>query len=616
MAYPPVPVFPEAIDSDYTLFLVYNTTETKLAVENSPWAREIDIVPRTAAQTEIWGENGFGNISGELFYYDSVEKNNDGRVIKLKNCARQLGGEATKYNKQGTWVRSYVVAEHHNQIVQCMLQTEDFVGYNYDTRQATLDWRIRNLEELDIIFDDYNCPDVVFSFTVIEDSATTGILAEYYLEISPPGQIYNFRIDFGDGEYTTTDISGQHRYAINARVDPVLTIASEKCEIVQTPMERPTPGPLPQIDEQILTIPIPELPDCPDFTVVPCDVPELDITIPPLVMPCVEAGSDISIEGPGINLVSQVTITGPDNPVQILYDTVTITGGDNIPNIINIDPPIPPTIIIDPPIPPTIVIVPPQSEITLSLNSEDLPRLEVDWGPVPRMDVNLAMVRPVRPARRLTADAEIADEFGAEFADLFEESSKTEVEYESVGIPEEIKIIAPDSFPAIDFNVGQIPKEIALILQGPQIPSDINVRLEKPIPSSITIDGMRIPDVVRVVNENVPETITVKSDIPREIEFKGVDHIPTEIAVRLIEPFPTSIPVTWEGPDSLKVTGIPNTLEVTGFPEGIPLLPPTSMPPVEMVYNGAPIELKINMDEVVNKTADRSNCVMITPCPG
>lgn len=43
MAFPPVPVYPQAIDSDYTLYLVYDTTETRLAVDNSAWSQEIDI---------------------------------------------------------------------------------------------------------------------------------------------------------------------------------------------------------------------------------------------------------------------------------------------------------------------------------------------------------------------------------------------------------------------------------------------------------------------------------------------------------------------------------------------------------------------------------------------
>ena len=185
MPFPPQPVYPKGIDNDYTLFLVYNTTETKICRESPAWADEIEIIPVRPDEQEIWADNGFGNISGELFYYDSVSKNSDGKVFKLKNCARNLGGKQTKHNPPGTWVRSYVVAEHHNQMVDAILNTEDFIGFNFDERQETLDWRIRNLEALDVIFDDYSCPDVTFTFNVTENSPTTGILSEYLIEFQP-----------------------------------------------------------------------------------------------------------------------------------------------------------------------------------------------------------------------------------------------------------------------------------------------------------------------------------------------------------------------------------------------------------------------------------------------
>ena len=142
MAFPPAPSFPKSIDSDYTLFLVHNTAETKICDENAAWSQEIEIIPVGENQRELWSDNGFANISGELFYYDSVSKNEYGKVHRLKGCARNLGGEKTKWNKRGTWVRGYVVAEHHNQLVDTVLKMEDFVGINFDERQETLDWRI------------------------------------------------------------------------------------------------------------------------------------------------------------------------------------------------------------------------------------------------------------------------------------------------------------------------------------------------------------------------------------------------------------------------------------------------------------------------------------------
>ena len=209
MAFPPTPVYPKALDSDYTLYLVYNTTETKIRSDNSPWSQEIDIIPVAADKAELWSSNGFANLDGELLYYDSVEYNEHNKVNKLKGCSRQIGGEKTKYNKKGSWIRSYVVAEHHNQLVTSIMKTQNFIGYNFDPRVETLDWRIRNLQELEVIFDDFTCPDISFTWNIIENSPVTGILAEYLIEITPPGSINNYKLDFGD-ENTL-----QHLYRVN-----------------------------------------------------------------------------------------------------------------------------------------------------------------------------------------------------------------------------------------------------------------------------------------------------------------------------------------------------------------------------------------------------------------
>ena len=69
--FPPTPVYPTDYDSDYTLFLVYNTSETVTTIDNLPWADEISIVPVAIDKSEIWADNGFATIEGELFYYDT-----------------------------------------------------------------------------------------------------------------------------------------------------------------------------------------------------------------------------------------------------------------------------------------------------------------------------------------------------------------------------------------------------------------------------------------------------------------------------------------------------------------------------------------------------------------
>jgi len=617
MAFPPLPAYPKALDSDYTLFLVYNTTETKLCRDNAAWADEIDIIAVAPDKAEIWADNGFGNIEGELFYYDSVEKNEAGKVYKLKGCARQLTGK-TKYHTKGTWIRSFVIAEHHNQLVDAVLQVEDFVGYNFDPRLETLDWRIRNLRELKVVFDDYNCPDIDFFFAIVESDKETGILARYDVQVTPPGSVSNFRLDFGDGEFTTTSLTGTHRYALNAVIDPVVTASNDKCQIIQTPIERANPSEPPVIAETPFDIPIPESPEIPDFTFVPCNVPEPEFNLPPIVFPCVSLEGQIGplpsvIIGPDINLVSQVTIVGPDNPINITQSVVTIEGNVNIPSVIFVD--VPPTIVIDPPIPPTIVIVTDTSAIQLDIG--ELPKLEVDWGAPPPMEVQLTMTRPIQNHKMFAVDPNLRNEFGEEFADLFEASDQIKVEYETVGIPSEIKIIPP-SMP-IMIDASGVPTRIAVDTTDCHLPESIRLILDQPIPTKIVVDADSVPEIITVVNKDVPTTIEVVSDIPRKIEVEVTRDIPNRILIEMPDPIPDRIIVDAAGiPKSIQVVGFPESIQVVGFPAGIDLLPPKELPPVEMIYTGSPIpiEVKVTMADMMPSTEDgKVNCVMISPCP-
>lgn len=615
MVFPPVPIFPKGIDNNYTLFLVHNTTETKICTENSAWADEIEIIPVKPDRPEIWADNGFGNISGELFYYDYVEKNEHGKVVKLKRCARNLGGTHTRYNPPGTWVRSFVVAETHNQLVNAILNIQDFVGFNFDPRQETLDWRIRNLEALQVIFDDFACPDVVFTFNIIENDPVTGILAEYLVEITPAGSTSNanFRLDFGDGEFTTTDLQGSHRYPVNATIDPVVTVSNNKCQIIQTPVERDNPSQPPEIIEQVFTIPNPEIPTVPDFNFVPCDVPEPDINLPPFVFPCGisldgQNPFSIVIDGGPIQMVSHVLIEAT-NDVQILHSVVTIQGDVNIPSIIFVDLP---TIVIDPPIPPTIVIVA-DSNISLGLNTMNVPSLNVNWGDMPKVQLTTT-----RRVKQTNVNEGAIEEFGEEFADLFSAQSHTKVEYEEVGIPEEIRIIAP-TMPKIKFDTRNFPRTIKVDTSEANIPTDIKIHgPDSPIPSRIVIDGPKdpLPNFIEVVNKDVPNNIevTMKTAIPEIITVEMARDIPNRIVVETLTPIPEHILVKGI-PDELRVVGIPDHIEVTGFPDSIPVTFPDEMPQIELVYKGAPIEFKVNLQPIVDsETGDPKQCFMLVPC--
>lgn len=602
MAFPPVPLYPSDIDTDYTLFLVYNTTETKICVENPAWSQEIEIIPVKEDEAEIWADNGFGNIAGELFYYDSVEKNEDGKVYKLKDCARNLGGEQTRWNQKGTWVRSYVVAEHHNQLVDSILKMQDFTGINFDTRKQTLDWRIRNLEALEVIFDDFACPDVNFTFNTEEVSNEAGILATYSVDIDGTITATTFRLDFGDGEFTTTELEGTHRYAINARIDPVVTVSNDKCQIIQTPIERDNPAEPPPAVIDEFEVPFPDFPPVPDFTFIPCEVPEPDLNFPPLVLPC-PPEQNISIILGDVIVPSQVTTTD----IGTIPSIITV----DIPDIIVIDPPIPPTIIIDPPIPPTIVIVPPESEITFSLNAADLPPIQVDWGVPPEQVVQMTMVRSAQTSQMLSAQDLESNQFGTEFADLFQAQGQTKVQYEEVEFPSEIQIVCPE-IPKIEIDNSKLPRSIKFDTSEANIPTDIKIHgPDSPIPNSINLVGEDIPDEIELVWRGDPIELKLSTEIPTSIKIEMEHPIPEKIVVEVPE---IKIDAS-EIPRTITING-PKTIELV-IPEniGIPVTFPETMPQIEMVYKGSPVEVKISMDEIMASDEEgKYPCVMMVPC--
>jgi len=104
------------------------------------------------------------------------------------------------------------------------------------------------------------------------------------------------------------------------------------------------------------------------------------------------------------------------------------------------------------------------------------------------------------------------------------------------------------------------------------------------------------------------------SGIPKSIKIDLEKEIPKTIVVEMPNPIPEKIVVESQIPDRIILEG----------PEGIPLilpdefvLPvkfPDKMPEVELVWKGSPIEVKVTLDEVLDKEADGRNCVMIVPC--
>ena len=373
--FPPQIAYPLALDSDKTLYLVYNTSEAKTTAENSAWEEEIQITPVGDCQREIWAENGFANISGEMFYYDAVERKEpagngatfgnvkidsrgsilsvsvldggqgyclpevevrgkgtgaklkavisggsiesvevirpgigyeegsttlelQGKIFKLKRCLRGMGGKPTKFNPSGTWVRGFVMAEHHNQLVDATISVEKYI--------FELEDRIAKLEAEPVCSDDAYCAEVTLETNVSQSpdgcSETT---MQYNVIVN--GTFSTFNLDFGDGQSTSSIQSGTHTYASGANIDPVVTVIGGECAVVQTPISRLNGG-VPEVSETpTFVIPIPQVPNFPDIAIPDFQQPNPQIELPQIVFPCL----NVSPIGTDINIPSIINIVPP-----------------------------------------------------------------------------------------------------------------------------------------------------------------------------------------------------------------------------------------------------------------------------------------------------------------
>ncbi len=485
--FPPVPAYPKGYDNEYTLFEVFNTSETVTTSDNFPWASEINIKPVDADKAEIWATNGFANIEGELFYYDAVDYDINGRINKFKRCARNLGGTHTKFNAAGSEVRGFVIAEHHNQLVDAIVKTEKFIGENFSTDKTTLDWRIRNLQQLPVIFDDHTCPQFTFDFSIVSSDPASGILAEYNIVID--GTFTNFRLDFGDGEFTTTATRGSHRYAPNATIDPIVTISNNRCAIVQTPVNRtivtePTTG-----EETIpFEIKIPTLPDLPSLQIPAIPLPSNIVSIPPIVFPCLDLGPIGSFNVPSVIVI--------DSPINI--PSVINVISPNIPSVINIVGNIPTLITITPVNIPTLITVVGDVSFPSLITFGPIPNIPslISFGPIPYIP-SLISFGPIPFIPSLISFGPIPN------------------------IPTKIEFGPVPVIPSL-IEFGPIPNIPTKIEFGPVpfIPTLIEFGLAPFIPTLIAFDPVNIP--TKIEFGHAPY-------IPTLIEFGHAPYIPTKI---------------------------------------------------------------------------------------
>lgn len=664
--FPPLPVYPYGIDSDQTLYLVYNTTEAPLTSNNEPWAEEIPVHPRKIGQMEIWADNGFGNISGELFYYDAVDKNGDGFVTTLKRCLRNLGGTKTQFNNAGVMVRSFVIAEHHNQIAETIFRVEDFVGENFSPEQATLDWRIRNLAATPIIFDDYDCPDVSFSFIILENDPAAGILVSY--NISIVGTYTNFTLDFGDGNTTRSVASGTHRYAPNASVDPIITISNDKCQIVQSPLQRTnTDTPQPPNDTEVINLPVPQCPDLGDIVVPSLSVPTQDIVMPPIVFPCLDVSpfpstffGPISVHIDGLNLPSEISLVlpsmgglpssidfGPLPPLgPIEFGTLPPLGPIEFGGLPPLGPiefgPLPPLgpilfgpipqlgpIEIDPVnispvnvnvdinISPVDVNISPVdvnvevdiSPVNVNVNWGSPPTVPVDWGSPPEIPVTFPGNMPCIPVcwgPTPTIPVNITVTCNCACCPSAARLNETEPEFVDSFNPfmtnGNKSWMDPSEQMEINYDFQGFPSIIEVI--PPQIPA---IQVVHDIPDKIEL-MMPSHTIIEYIGPPIPERIQITApDEPMEVKIT----IPSSIELTHNLPVSIQLDAPLSLPDinvnvhtTIQVVGIPSTIElIHHLPDFIELKMPEN-PVVQMIAPAVPMSVVVTLDVMKESIAD------------
>jgi hypothetical protein len=174
-----------------------------------------------------------------------------------------------------------------------------------------------------------------------------------------------------------------------------------------------------------------------------------------------------------------------------------------------------------------------------------------------------------------------------------------EMQIENLGIPSEIRVIMPEI------------KDIKILHDVPEV-----IRIQEFSIPDVKFVAPEIPTIIKIQadNLNLPSVIALQAaDLPSTIRIDA-SGIPNTIKLEMPEIMPVIKIDASEIPDKIKVVGIPSTIELVGAPSAIQLVMPEK-PEIELVYKGAPIDVKINLDMTKITGEDgKAQCVAIVPC--
>jgi hypothetical protein len=209
------------------------------------------------------------------------------------------------------------------------------------------------------------------------------------------------------------------------------------------------------------------------------------------------------------------------------------------------------------------------------------------WGTPPACNCTVEIVCPS------------SSPFAARFGAVDYSDPSVDVQIADLGIPSIIKVLAPEM------------QDIRIVHD---VPTMIKVEAMD-VPKSIRLNAEEVPKFIKLINQDVPTEIKLVSDLPKSITLDAT-QVPRSIMLEVPDNFPKSIKLDASGiPDKIQVVGVPEHINLVGnIPSEIRLIMPDK-PEVELVYKGAPIDVKIQLD--VNRLTgegEKLQCVAIVPC--
>jgi len=345
--------FPDYLDDDLILCEVSNTCESPLIKELRSEDDELWITPRDWDTPEKWSrDGGFVNVEGEVIYYSTVvleyrpnvpdpinpdfdylddpnvaesDKDHYRRTIKLGNLIRGVGQFGSRYHSVGEWVRGYVMAEHHNLLKKAVGGMEQLIGVDNSMDHRSIDYRLRDLEELVVEEDDLECPYGVFWYEVLSQNDFSKTI-QFHISIIGAYDSYEF-VPREGATSINDNLNPIYTYNIYENVGASLVVRKESCCSCMS--ENSVPCEPCQIKPSFQDLAVLECPQIDTWEIPiipPVACPEI---ICPVCEPCVTTTCPIATTPTATTIVptlpTMITINIPDITLPPIPTMITVS---------------------------------------------------------------------------------------------------------------------------------------------------------------------------------------------------------------------------------------------------------------------------------------------------